>query len=85
MRINWRVRIKNRMWCLAMVPAVLLLIQAVCALFGVTIDLSAYGEKVKDVINAVFVILTLLGITQDPTTKGLSDSDQAMKYEDPRR
>ena len=37
MSINWRVRIKNKAFWVALIPAVLLLIQQVCGVFGVTL------------------------------------------------
>lgn len=81
--INWRVRIKNKAFWLALIPAILLLIQAVAAVFGFTIDLSDLGGKLLVVVDAVFVVLTILGIVADPTTKGISDSERAMKYDKP--
>jgi len=81
--INWRVRIKNKAFWLALIPAILLLIQAVAAVFGFTIDLSDLGGKLLVVVDAVFVVLTILGIVADPTTKGISDSERALKYDKP--
>ena len=79
--INWKIRIGNKTFWLTVVPAILLLIQAVAALFGFTLDLSEFGEKLKDVINAVFLVLAIIGIVADPTTVGVSDSTQALTYE----
>lgn len=81
--INWTVRVKNRNFWLALVPAVLLVIQAVASVFGYTLDLGDIGNKLIAVVNAVFGLLTILGIVNDPTTKGLSDSQRAMKYDTP--
>ena len=39
MNINWRVRIKNKAFWLALIPAVLLLVQVVAAVFGYTLDI----------------------------------------------
>lgn len=83
--INWKVRIKNKMFWLALIPAVLLLVQVVAAVFGYTLDLGDLGSKLLAVVNAVFGILTLLGIVTDPTTAGLSDSAQALTYETPKK
>lgn len=83
--INWKVRIKNKMFWLALIPAVLLLVQVVAAVFGYTLDLGDLGSKLLAVVNAVFGILTLLGIVTDPTTAGLSDSAQALTYEEPKK
>jgi phi LC3 family holin len=83
-KINWLVRIKNKSWWLAMIPAVLLLIQAVMSVFGYEIDFGDLGNQLKAVVEAVFVILTLVGVVNDPTTSGLSDSQQALTYETPK-
>ena len=82
--VNWTVRFKNKTFWLSFVPAVLLLIQVAAAVFGYTLDLGALGDKLLDVVNALFAVLALLGIVADPTTKGLGDSVQAMGYEEPR-
>ena len=83
--INWKVRIKNKMFWLALIPAVLLLVQVVASVFGFTLDLGDLGNKLLAVVNAVFGILALLGIVTDPTTAGLSDSAQALTYEEPKK
>ena len=82
--LNWTVRFQNKTFWLSFIPAVLLLIQVVAAVFGYTLDLGALGGKLLDVVNALFAVLALLGIVADPTTKGLGDSAQAMGYEEPR-
>lgn len=83
--INWTVRIKNKNFWLAIIPAVLLLAQAVAAVFGVTLDLSAFGEKLLAVVNAAFVVLAILGVVTDPTTRGVGDSEQALGYREPKK
>lgn len=83
--INWVVRIKNKAFWVALIPAVLLLIQAAGAVFGYTIDLGNLGNKLLDVVNAVFALLALLGVVTDPTTKGITDSDQALTYTEPKK
>lgn len=83
--INWKVRIKNKNFWLAIIPAVLILIQAVAALFGFTIDLGEIGNQLIAIVNAVFVVLAILGIVTDPTTAGIGDSAQAMTYSEPKK
>ena len=78
MKINWTVRLKNKTFWLALVPAVLLLIQVVAAVFGIDIKLDGLGDKLLAVVNALFAVLTILGVVTDPTTAGVSDSKQAM-------
>ena len=82
--INWKVRIKNKAFWLTMIPAVLLLIQQVCVIFGVTLDFGELGNQLKEVVNTAFFILALLGIVTDPTTSGVSDSYRAMTYNEPK-
>lgn len=81
--INWTVRIKNKAFWLAVIPAVLLLIQAVAAVFGFTLDLGDIGNKLIAVVNAAFGVLVVLGVVVDPTTAGISDSNRAMNYKKP--
>lgn len=82
--INWKVRIKNKSFWIALIPAVLLLIQVVASVFGVTFDLGDLGDKLLDVVNAIFALLAILGIVTDPTTAGISDSENAMTYSEPK-
>ena len=82
--INWVVRIKNKAFWVALIP-VLLLIQVVAAVFGYTLDLGDLGNKLLDVVNAVFAVLVILGVVTDPTTKGITDSDQALTYTEPKK
>ena len=83
--VNWKVRLKNKTFWLAMIPALLLLIQVVAAVFGYTLDLGALGDKLLAVVNAIFAVLTILGVVTDPTTAGVSDSTQALTYEAPKK
>jgi len=83
MNVNWKVRLKNKAFWLAVIPAIALVAQAVAAVFGYTIDLTTMVGKLQAVVNAVFALLVILGIVVDPTTDGLSDSIRAMGYEEP--
>jgi len=84
MKINWTVRIKNKTFWLALIPALLLLIQVVVAVFGIDLKLDALGDKLLAVVNALFAVLTILGVVTDPTTAGVGDSKQAMEYDKPK-
>lgn len=85
MNINWMVRIKNKNFWIAIIPAVLLLVQVVANVFGFTLDLGDLGNKLLAVVNAVFSVLVILGVVTDPTTAGIADSNQAMSYTEPKR
>lgn len=82
--INWTVRFKNKNFWLAVIPAVLLLVQTVAAVFGYSLDLGEIGNRLIAVVNAVFGVLVVLGVVVDPTTAGISDSKQARGYDFPK-
>lgn len=84
MNINWKVRLVNKNFWLSLIPAVLLLVQAVGAPLGLTLDFGELGNQLLAIVNAVFAVLAILGIVQDPTTKGVGDSGLAMTYEEPK-
>lgn len=83
--INWTVRIKNKTFWVALIPAMLLLVQVIAAVFGYTLDLGGLGNKLLDVVNALFAVLAILGIVTDPTTEGVTDSTQALTYTEPKK
>lgn len=85
MNINWKVRIRNKNFWLALIPALLLLAQVVAAPFGYKWDFGVLNQQLAAIINAVFALLSILGVVNDPTTAGSSDSAQALTYEEPRK
>ena len=82
--INWTVRLKNKAFWLALIPALLLLVQAIAAVFCFTLELEGIEARLLDLVNAVFAVLVILGIVNDPTTAGLRDSQLAMSYTKPK-
>lgn len=84
MNINWKVRFANKAFWVAFIPAVLLLAQVVAAVFGYTLVLGDLGNKLLAVVNALFAVLAILGVVNDPTTEGMSDSARAMTYDKPK-
>ncbi len=79
-KINWRVRIKNKAFWASLIPAVLLLVQVAAGVFGYTLNLGELGNRLLAVVNALFAVFTILGVVNDPTTAGVSDSARAMGY-----
>lgn len=82
--INWKIRAKNKTFWLALVPAFLLLIQAVAQVFNVSVDFTNLNKDLLGVVNALFTVLAIVGVVADPTTKGISDSTQALTYSKPK-
>lgn len=83
MRINWKVRLNNKQFWKAIIPAVALAVQAILAIFDITLNLETLVGKLIAVVDAVFAVLVILGIVVDPTTAGIGDSNRAMEYEIP--
>lgn len=83
MKVNWKIRIQNKAFWIALIPALALVVQAVASLFGFEIDTTQTVGKLIAVVDAVFAVLVILGIVVDPTTDGVSDSERAMGYEKP--
>lgn len=84
-KINWMVRMRNKAFWATFIPAVLLLIQVIAAVFGYDLEFGDFGNRLLAVVNAVFGVLAILGIVNDPTTGGVTDSDQALTYTKPKK
>lgn len=80
MKINWSIRIKSLKFWTAIIPAVLLLVQVVLALFDINWDFNDLNGKLLAIVNAAFGVLVIIGVVVDPTTPGLNDSERAMTY-----
>ena len=81
--INWKIRLKNKTFWVAIVPALALALQTLLAIFGIEADYSQQVADLIEFINAVFVVLVIVGIVADPTTTGVTDSDRVMSYHIP--
>ncbi len=84
MKINWKVRIKNKTFWITAIPAIALAVQAIAAVFGFSYDFSDLVNKLIVVVNTVFAVLVIIGVVSDPTTSGVTDSEQALTYEKPK-
>ena len=83
MEINWKARFKNKAFWIAIIPAVLLLVQQVLIAFGVTWDYTELQNQLTGIVCSLFAVLAILGVVADPTTRGLNDSSRAMGYAEP--
>lgn len=85
MKINWKVRLKNKVFWMALIPALLMLAKTVANLFGCTIEIIEVESDLLAVIESVFMVLGIIGVVADPTTKGFGDSEQALTYDTPSK
>ena len=83
MRINWKVRFKNKVWLGSFFSLVVGFIYSLLALFDVFPAVTQ--NLVVQLLNQVLTFLGLIGVIVDPTTAGIGDSDRAMGYEEPYR
>lgn len=75
MNINWKLRFKNKATLTAIAATIILLAQQL----GLKLP-----ENIAEVVNTALTLLVLLGVVSDPTTQGLSDSDNALTYTEPK-
>ena len=73
--INWKLRFKNKVTLIALIGAIFLMLQQ----FGLDIP-----KNIQDGVNTFVYILVLMGVVNDPTTTGLTDSKQALEYKKPK-
>lgn len=72
--INWKLRLQNKVTLVALLGAVFLMAQQ----FGLEIP-----KNIQDGVNTFVYILVLIGVVNDPTTAGISDSKRALDYQEP--
>ncbi len=83
MKINWKVRFKNKVWLGSFCSLIIGFIYSLLALFDVFPAVTQ--SLVVQLLNQVLTFLGLIGVIVDPTTAGIGDSDRAMGYEEPYR
>jgi len=82
--VNWKVRLKNKRFLMEMGALVLTLAVRILALFNVHV-LPGIEDELMEMLLLVLTILAGIGIIEDHTTEGFEDSDQALKYDHPRK
>lgn len=82
MKLNWKVRFKQPTFIIAFATLVISFIYKLLGLMEVVPSVTE--DEVTQLILIVVDILAGIGIVQDPTTKGVSDSPQALRYDEPK-
>lgn len=72
--INLKLRLKNKVTLAALISAIFIMLGQ----FGLEIP-----HNIQEGVNTLLMILVLLGIVTDPTTKGVADSERALTYNEP--
>ena len=81
MKLNWKVRFKNKVWLGSFLSLIVGFVYSMLALFDVFPQVTQ--SLVVQLMNQVLTFLGLIGVIVDPTTAGLGDSDRAMTYVEP--
>lgn len=81
MKLNWKLRIQNKATLTAIISALGILANQVCALMGV--DYSGEIKQIIDIVMTMLGILSIVGIVIDPTTQGLNDSEYSHQKAEP--
>lgn len=79
--INLKVRLRNKTFLLLFIPDLIAFIYTLLSILDITPKISS--NEVTNLLIMLVELLTMLGIINDPTTKGIKDSDRAMTYEKP--
>lgn len=82
MKINWKVRLQHKQFWVSLIALLIVLANQIAGIFNV--DITVYSDQVTGVSETVLMILALMGIIVDPTTQGASDSQQVLKYNEPK-
>ena len=81
MKINWKVRFKNKIWLGSFLSLIVSFVYSMLSMIDVFPDITK--NSVMELLNQILTFLGLIGVLVDPTTAGLGDSERAMGYEEP--
>ena len=81
MKINWKVRFKNKIWLSTFIGLIVGFVFNILKMFDVVPVVTE--NLVMNIVGQVLTFLGLIGVIVDPTTAGVEDSNRAMKYEEP--
>ena len=90
--IKWKVRIKSPQFWIGILGVIA---SPVLAYYGLSYADMTTWESIGNVLaqfftnpfligTVVMAVLSFIGVLTDPTTKGVSDSEQAMEYKKPK-
>lgn len=83
MKINWKVRLKNKTFLASLLALTITFIYDLLAMLGITPSMDE--NALLTIVDTVLKVLCLMGVVMDPTTQGINDSDRAMTYETPAK
>lgn len=84
MKINWKIRFKQKQFIVAFCSAMFISAQAIGGLFGFALS-DELGSELAYTVNTVLAVLVLLGVVTDHTTDGIGDSKDALGRTEPKK
>ena len=81
MKLNWKVRFKNKVWLTSFISLIIGFVYNVLMAFDIFPAVTQ--NAVMQIVSNVLEFLGLIGVIVDPTTAGVSDSNRAMSYTEP--
>lgn len=83
MKINWKVRFKNKTWLVTFLVTIVAFVYQILGMLDIVPPVTQ--DMATQIISIVVNVLVAVGVVIDPTTAGTSDSEQAMTYEEPKK
>jgi phi LC3 family holin len=81
MKINWKVRLRNKTWVASLLALVITFVYDLLAMLDIVPAVTE--DWIMSIVQTVLTLLTALGVVIDPTTQGMDDSERAMLYQEP--
>lgn len=81
MKMNWKVRFKNKTWLTLFLSLIIGFVFNVLKLFDIVPAVTE--NTILTIVAQILEFLGLIGVLVDPTTAGIGDSDRAMTYVEP--
>ena len=83
MKINIKSRMKNPVFVTTFLATVVTFVYTILGMFGIVPSVSE--DMVMQGLAVVIELMAAVGVLADPTTAGVSDSERAMTYTEPRK
>lgn len=78
MKINWKIRFKNKVWLLTFIGAVVAFVYQIGLMFGIAPKIAQ--DQIMELVKILLTLLVGIGVIVDPTTEGAADSERALTY-----
>lgn len=78
MKLNLKVRLKNPVFWLTIIPAIIALVYSILSMLDIVPSIAE--STLTEFATTIITLLTTLGVLVDPTTKGVADSKRALTY-----